>query len=68
MDSTLSDKRYMNLTVDEAFSFSKKMIDQVKKHNGDLTLLWHNTSVEKHNGLYHRDLYLWMINYLKIQA
>ena len=44
------------------------MIDQVKKNNGDLTLLWHNTSVEKHNGLYHRDLYLWMINYLKIQA
>ena len=68
MDSTLNDKRYMNLPVDEAFRYSKSMIDEVKKHNGDLVLLWHNTSVEKNNGLYHRDLYRWMINYLKMQT
>lgn len=66
MDSTLSDERYMKLNTEEAFSFSKRMIDQVKKHNGELVLLWHNTSVEKNNGLYHRDLYKWMINYLKL--
>ena len=66
MDSTLSDERYMKLRADEAFSYSKKMIDLVKKHNGDLVLLWHNTTVEKHNGQYHRDLYRWMINYLKM--
>lgn len=65
MDSTLSDVRYMNLSADSAFSFSKKMIDEVKKHNGELVLLWHNTAVEKNNGLYHRDLYSWIINYLK---
>ena len=65
MDSTLSDERYMKLRADEAFSYSKKMIDLVKKHNGDLVLLWHNTSVEKNNGKYHRDLYRWIINYLK---
>ena len=68
MDSTLSDDRYMKLRTDEAFSFSKKMIDLVKKYNGDLVLLWHNTTVEKHNGQYHRDLYRWVINYLKMQA
>ncbi len=66
MDSTLSDERYMNLKADEAFSFSKKMMDLVRKHNGDLVLLWHNTSVEKHNNQYHRDLYHWIINYLKM--
>ena len=67
MDSTLSDVRYMNLRTAEAFSYAKKMIDEVKKHTGDLVLLWHNTSVEKNNGMYHRDLYRWMINYLKKQ-
>lgn len=68
MDSTLSDERYMKLKTDEAFSFAKKMIDTVKKHNGELVLLWHNTSVEEHNGQYHRDLYRWIINYLKTQS
>ena len=66
MDSTLSDERYMKLRTEDAFSFSKMMIDRIKKHNGELILLWHNTSVEKENGLYHRDLYQWIINYLKI--
>lgn len=65
MDSTLDDERYMKLRTEEAFSFSKKLIDQVRKFNGDLVLLWHNTSVEKNNGKYHRDLYRWIINYLK---
>lgn len=65
MDNTLSDERYMNLKTDEAFLFTKTMIDLVSKHNGELVLLWHNTSVEKNNGQYHRDLYRWLINYLK---
>lgn len=65
MDSTLDDDRYMKLRTEESFSFSKKLIDQVRKNNGDLVLLWHNTSVEKNNGKYHRDLYRWIINYLK---
>ncbi|MBP1664169.1 MAG: hypothetical protein H6Q19_1309 [Bacteroidetes bacterium] len=65
MDNTLSDGRYMNLKTDEAFLFTKTMIDLVRKHNGELVLLWHNTSVAKNNGQYHRDLYRWLINYLK---
>ncbi|HHT22160.1 MAG TPA: hypothetical protein GXZ87_02450 [Bacteroidales bacterium] len=67
MDSTLSDIRYMNLNKDDAFAFSKKLIDTVREFNGDLVLLWHNTSVEKENGMYHRELYEWMINYLKTE-
>lgn len=67
MDSTLSDIRYMNLDKDAAFAFSKKMIDTVREFNGDLVLLWHNTSVEKENEMYHRELYEQMINYLKTE-
>ncbi len=57
MDNTLSDKKYMNLTRKEAFQYVTYLIKQTKKHNGDLTLLWHNTSVEKDNKQYHRALY-----------
>lgn len=65
MDGTLSDSRYMNLTVDKAFTYTKEIIDQVKIHGGHLNLLWHNTSTEEYNDMYHRELYQWMINYLK---
>lgn len=64
MDSTLSEKHYMGLDIDEAFTYCKKIINQVKFHNGELVLLWHNTMVEKGNKKYHRDLYRWIINYL----
>ena len=57
----------MNLDKDDAFAFSKKLIDTVHEFNGDLVLLWHNTSIEKENGMYHRELYEWMINYLKTE-
>ncbi len=57
MDNTLSDKQYMNLTEQEAFDYVAHLIKQTQKHNGDLTLLWHNTSVEKNNNQYHRRLY-----------
>lgn len=65
MDSTLSDERYMNLNINDAFDYAKRMIDETKKHKGDLVLLWHNTSVEKDNNQYHRELYSRMINYLQ---
>ncbi|VBB43077.1 conserved hypothetical protein [uncultured Paludibacter sp.] len=65
MDNTLNDKRYMRLKVDEAFSYCNNLVDEVKKHNGELVLLWHNISMEENNKLYHRDLYEWMINYLR---
>ncbi len=65
MDNTLSENKYMNLTKKEAFQYVTRLIEQTKKHNGDLTLLWHNTSVEKDNKQYHRALYkqLLMVNY-----
>ena len=64
MDTSLSDDRYMNLKEENVFAVCTSLIQQVKKYNGDLVLLWHNTSVEKDNGLYHRNLYPKIINYL----
>ncbi|MFV0391538.1 MAG: polysaccharide deacetylase family protein [Paludibacteraceae bacterium] len=64
MDNTLYDSRYMNLTAAKAFEYAKQITDEVRKHNGDLVLLWHNTSVEKDIGLYSRRLYEKIMNYL----
>ena len=64
MDNTLSDERYMNMSEKEAFEYAQNLIDEVKKNNGELVLLWHNNTVEKNNGLYHRDLYHKIIDYL----
>jgi len=57
MDGTLSDQHYMNLDIETAFETSKSLINQVKKHNGELVLLWHNTSVIPNTNGYQRELY-----------
>jgi hypothetical protein len=57
MECTLGEKRYMNLNFDEAFSVSKNLIEQAKKHNGEVSLLWHNTSVIEGENDYYRELY-----------
>lgn len=62
MDCTLDD--YMKLDETEAFDYCKKLIDNVKKHNGDLSLLWHNTSVSSLNNSYHKRLYTKLIDYI----
>ena len=64
MDSTLSDERYMALSEKEAHDYCIQLIEETKRHNGDLTLLWHNTSVEK-GVSYQRGLYERLIEYLK---
>jgi len=57
MDGTLSDKRYMYMNAHDAYQYCEQLILNVSKYNGDLVLLWHNTSVEKRPDLYHRKLY-----------
>ncbi|MDR1761939.1 MAG: polysaccharide deacetylase family protein [Bacteroidales bacterium] len=67
MDSSLSDSRYMNLNENQAFEYATKLIDQVKKHHGDIVLLWHNhvfALSEKYN---HRKLYTEILNYIAEQ-
>jgi hypothetical protein len=47
MDKSLSDKRYMYLNAHEANEYCIQLINVVESWNGELVMLWHNTSVEK---------------------
>lgn len=64
MDCTLNDERYMNLSENQAFDYVKILIENTVLYNGDLCLLWHNTSVEENAKNYHRSLYKKIIDYL----
>jgi len=57
MDRTLSDAKYLGLSEEEAFLRVKGIVDQVKEHQGELVLLWHNNSFGEEPS-YHRDLYV----------
>ena len=62
MDCTLSESHYMNLNYNQALSYSQSLINEIKKYNGDLSLLWHNTRFTNDN--YHNRLYSQIIKYL----
>lgn len=64
MECSLNDERYMNLPPEAAYDYSIRLIEQVREHNGDLVLLWHNTAVEKNGLSYQRELYEKLIDYL----
>jgi len=64
MDRTLNDKRYMYMNAHEAYEYCQQLINYVESYNGELVLLWHNTSVEKTAESYHRKLYRDIIKYL----
>ena len=57
MDVSLSEKRYMFMNANDAFQYCESLINTVKKFNGEISLLWHNNSVEINVTLYHRKLY-----------
>ena len=61
MDCTLTTPQYMNLNHKQALSYTKSLINETQKHNGDLCLLWHNTTF---NDLKHKEIYTEIINYL----
>ena len=44
MECTLDRKEYMNFQYDEALLYCKNLIDKIAEFNGEVTLLWHNTS------------------------
>lgn len=64
MDGTLSDERYMNMSFEQALDYVKKIIDIVKKTNGDLNILWHNHMCDSGAYTYHRKLYEEILTYL----
>lgn len=63
MDVTLSD--YRQLSYHQAWDTVVQIVDQVKKHHGELVLLWHNTSVAD-STTYHRPLYNDIITHLTL--
>lgn len=63
MECSLDRSNYMNLQYKEAFDICCKLIDRVYEYNGELVLLWHNTSFY---GLgYQKDLYQSLLQYIK---
>ena len=64
MDRTLDDKRYMYMNAHEAHQYCTQLIDCIESFNGELSLLWHNNTVEKNAQSYHRQLYMDLIKQL----
>lgn len=62
MDNTLSQDNYMHLSEDEAYFLCERLISTVKRHHGDLCLLWHNSTFAEDN--YHRSLYTKLLKLL----
>ncbi|MDD4516519.1 polysaccharide deacetylase family protein [Massilibacteroides sp.] len=46
MECSLSEEKYMNLSYEEALDYSLGLINQTALHRGELSLLWHNTSLQ----------------------
>ncbi|MDR1724390.1 MAG: polysaccharide deacetylase family protein [Tannerella sp.] len=65
MDGTLDEPAYMNLPHDAALDYCMKLIEYVRNNHGELTLLWHNTSVIEGVKRYLRDLYVELLQKLQ---
>lgn len=67
MECTLSSINYMNIeNIEIAFEKVKNLIDTIKQFNGEVVLLWHNPSISKMNDGYQREMYMRVLNYLKL--
>lgn len=60
MDGSFS--TYQKMDFAQAYDTACKLIEQVKKHGGELVLLWHNSEVV--DGNYHKQLYKNLISYI----
>ncbi len=57
MDCTLDRPDYMGLSFDEAYDYCINLIKQVYKYNGEVVLLWHNTTFSDTYKFEHKKLY-----------
>ena len=64
MDCSLTHEKYMGLNYEESLLYAQNLIEQTKKHNGDLCLLWHNTIFSEKD---HKNLYSQLIQILQKQ-
>lgn len=62
MDCSLTHEKYMGLNYEESLLYAQNLIEQTKKHNGDLCLLWHNTIFSEKD---HKNLYSQLIQILQ---
>ena len=68
MECTLMSSNYMNLQYGQALEQIKQLMDKIYQYNGEVVLLWHNTSVIDPQGDYAR-LYIDTLDYLcELQA
>lgn len=68
MECTLDRKNYMNLDYERAKSVCYALLAEVRKHNGEAVLLWHNTELSEQaaaSGSYQRKLYLDVLDQLR---
>lgn len=63
MECSLDGRCYMGLTYQQSKELCKKIILEVNGFNGELNLLWHNTSFTKE--FYHEKLYVELLEYIK---
>lgn len=61
MECSLDDPAYMDLKYGQALEVCKRIADETYKHNGELVLLWHNTSFLSD---YHKALYKDLTEYV----
>lgn len=63
MECTLMSPNYMNLQYSQAIEQIKQLMDKIYQYNGEVVLLWHNTSVMDPQGDYAR-LYIDTLDYI----
>ena len=68
MECTLDSGKYMYLDFEEARAACFALLAEVRKHNGEAVLLWHNTALSEQaaaSGSYQRRLYVEVLDHLK---
>lgn len=65
MECTLEFKDYMGLNENQAYQKVCELIEIIFQHQGEISLLWHNTSVKEKDKSYQRRLYENIITYIE---
>ena len=65
MDSTLSNKKYIELSPQVSLPLIINLVDEIKKFEGVFTILWHNTSFSEYKYTGWKDLYISTLDYCR---
>lgn len=64
MEGSLFAHHYMNMDFENAYSYSKELISNTLKNEGDVCLLWHNDRIDTIKGNNVTELYLKLIQFI----